>query len=127
MVLFALVVLGMMRLYPRGLLGMAPAAVATGPSAWRVLRPRTRTLHRLNQHTAGRALIDSGTRPILPYRPSYRSELRLVKDHVSCRPQEQPSKQEERKPHGGYLLSRVVHSHVTQSFYRRYAEGMRIS
>ena len=45
MVLFALVVLGMMWLYPLGLVGMAPAAVATGPFAWRVLRARTRTLH----------------------------------------------------------------------------------
>jgi hypothetical protein len=46
MVLFALVVLGMMRLYPLGLVGMAHAAVAMGPSAWRVLRARIRT-HRL--------------------------------------------------------------------------------
>jgi hypothetical protein len=54
MVLFALVVLGMMRLYPLGLVGMAPAEVATGPSAWRVLRPRTRTLHLESRYSGAR-------------------------------------------------------------------------
>jgi hypothetical protein len=42
MVLFALVVLGMMRLYPLGLAGIARTVVAGRPSAWRVFRTRMR-------------------------------------------------------------------------------------
>jgi hypothetical protein len=67
MVLFALVVLGMMRLYPLGLAGIARTVVAGRPSAWRVFRPRIRR-PLLSQHTARARpdelpLINSGTRP----------------------------------------------------------------